>query len=259
MQTGFVVSDASKIDLYGGKNPREMPLYPVDLAAKMLLLPLSTLKVWVFGADWHDRKTGRTRHFEPLIMPPPENDQRMLSFVNLVEAHVLKAIRRKHLVQMFRTRFAIEHLKERYETLHPLADVDLYASGSDLFIDDLGQLINITQGAQIAMREMLVAHLKRLDRNVQGLTTRLYPFVVPNPVIRVGEVVFQEPPKLIAIDPLVSFGRPVITGTGIPTEAIADRFWGGDSIDLLLEDFNRSKTEIEYAIRYERAQLAQAA
>src|SRR5713101_7631257 len=253
------MSDARKIDLYGGKNPREMPLYPVDLAAKMLLLPLSTLKVWVFGAYWHDRKTGRTRHFEPLIMPPPENDQRMLSFVNLVEAHVLKSIRRKYLVQMFRTRDAIEHLKQKYETLHPLADVDLYASGSDLFIQELGQLINITRGKQVALREMLEAHLKRLDRSIEGLTTRLYPFVVSRPVIRIGSTVFDEPPKLIAIDPLVSFGRPVIAGTGIPTEAIADRFWGGDSIDSLIEDFDRSKTEIEYAIRYERAQLAQAA
>lgn len=259
MEAEFVVADSNKIvSLYGGKNPREMPLYPVELAAKMLLLPLSTLKAWVFGAVWRDRKADRIRHFEPLIIPP-ENDERMLSFVNLVEAHVLKSIRRKHLVQMFRTRDAIEHLKQKYETLHPLADVDLYASGSDLFIQELGQLINVTRGKQVAMREMLEAHLKRLDRSIEGLTTRLYPFVVSRPVVRIGSTVFDEPPKLIAIDPLVSFGRPVITGTGIPTEAIADRFWGGDSIDSLMEDFDRSKTEIEYAIRYERAQLAQAA
>jgi uncharacterized protein (DUF433 family) len=258
IQAGFVVAEIKKIDIYRGQNPREMPLYPVALAAKMLLLPLSTLKAWVFGADWHDRKADRTRHFEPLILPP-ENDEKLLSFVNLVEAHVLKAIRRKYLVQMFRTRDAIEHLKQMYETLHPLSDVDLYASGSDLFIREVGTLINITRGKQVAMREMLEAHLKRLDRSVDGLTTRLYPFVVSKPIVRIGSVVFDEPPKLIAIDPLVSFGRPVITGTGIPTEAIADRFWGGDSIDSLVEDFERSRPEIEYAIRYERAQVAQAA
>ena len=249
-----------RIDLYGGKNPREMPLYPVELAAKMLLLPLSTLKAWVFGADWRDRKANRIRHFEPLIIPP-ENDEKMLSFVNLVEAHVLKSIRRKYLVQMFRTRDAIEHLKQKYETLHPLADVDLYASGSDLFIQELGQLINVTRGKQVAMQEMLEAHLKRLDRSIEGLTTRLYPFVVSKPVIRIGSTVFDEPPKLIAIDPFVSFGRPVIAGTNIRTEIIAERWWAGDSMDELAADYGLGRNVIEAAVRYEspRPQTADAA
>jgi uncharacterized protein (DUF433 family) len=243
------------LDIYGGKDAREMPLYPVDLAARMLLLPLSTLKAWVFGATWRDRKTHRDRYYEPLISPPHPND-RLLSFVNLVEAHVLKAIRRRHLVQMFKARGAIELLKQRYETSHPLADVDLYAIGSELFVEEFGSLINVTRGEQFGW-EFLKIYLQRIDRNLTGMATKLYPFVVP-PVQVGSQIIETDKSKLIAIDPLISFGRPVITGTGIPTEAIADRFWGGDTIDELMEDFGRNKTEIEYALRYERAQLVQA-
>ena len=182
----------------------------------------------------------------------------MLSFVNLVEAHVLKAIRRKHNVQMARVRDAVEHLKQSYETLHPLADVDLYASGSDLFVKELGQLLNITGGRQLAMKEILLAHLERIQRNPGGAAAKLYPFVVPP--IRVGsKLIIEDKSKLIAIDPYVSFGRPVITGTGIPSEAIAERFLGGDSMSDLAEDFDRPIEEIEQAIRYQQAQTRIAA
>src|SRR5216684_2043806 len=91
--------------LYGGHDPRHLPLYPADVAARILLVPLSTLKTWVFGAVWYDRQAQRDRRFEPLIMPP-DPDTQMLSFVNLMEAHVLKSIRRKHKVQMVKVRDA---------------------------------------------------------------------------------------------------------------------------------------------------------
>ena len=258
------------LSLYGGHDPRHLPLYPADVAARLLLLPLSTLKTWVFGAVWYDRGR-RDRRFEPLIMPPdPEmsgivieaEEQRagkqMLSFVNLVEAHVLKSIRRKYKVQMIRVRDAVEDLKQKYETRHPLADVDLLARGSDLFVEELGQLLNITRGKQVAISEILKAHLERIERNVSGTAAKLYPFVV-SPV-RVGsKLVVEDKTKLIAIDPFVSFGRPVITGTSIPSEAIAERFAGGDSIADLVEDFGRSVEEIEHAIRYQQAQTRIAA
>src|SRR5271154_4187538 len=104
------------LSIYGGRNPRDLPLYPVDVAAQILLLPLSTLKAWVFGADWYDKQARRSRSFERLIVPS-DPDLKLLSFVNLVEAHVLKSIRRKHKVQMNKVREAVEHLKQTYETL----------------------------------------------------------------------------------------------------------------------------------------------
>jgi uncharacterized protein (DUF433 family) len=245
------------LSLYGGHDPRHLPLYPADVAARLLLLPLSTLKTWVFGAVWYDKQARRDRRFEPLIMPP-DPEKQMLSFVNLVEAHVLKSTRRKYKVQMIRVRDAVEDLKQKYETRHPLADVDLLARGSDLFVEELGLLLNITRGKQVAISEILKAHLERIERNVSGTAAKLYPFVV-SPV-RVGsKLVVEDKTKLIAIDPFVSFGRPVITGTGIPSEAIAERFAGGDSIADLVEDFGRSVEEIEHAIRYQQAQTRIAA
>lgn len=238
------------IDLYGGHDPRDLPAYPLQVAARLLLLPKSTLKLWVFGDTWFDKKIG-SRSFKPLISPP--TDQReVLSFVNLVEAHVLKALRRTHRVQMIQVRDGIEYLKKRFSTDHPLADVDLLAGGREWY-PELGTLVNLGMGRQVAMAFLRV-HLQRIDRTMQGAALRLFPFVAPP--IKVGKIVIEQDRKIVAIDPYVSFGRPIIHGTGIPTDAIADRFWGGDSIDDLIDDFKVDKTAIEYALRYENAQSA---
>jgi uncharacterized protein (DUF433 family) len=245
--------------LYGGRDPRELPMYPLDQAAGFLLLPRSTLKAWVFGATWRPKGEHRTRVFHPLL-DPPDRGQQMLSFVNLVEAHVLKAVRRKHFVQMAKVRDAIVDLKKRFETQHPLADVDLLAGGGNLYLQEHEELLNLSMGKQIAMN-FLKVYLTRIERELDiGRAIKLFPFVV-EPVrignqILVGNQAAEHESKIIAIDPYVSFGRPIIDGTGIPTREIADRFWGGDTIAQLKEDFGRTETEIEYALRWETAQAA---
>jgi uncharacterized protein (DUF433 family) len=240
--------------LYGGKDPRDLPAYPLAMAAKFLLLPKSTLRVWVFGDTWTE-KGGNVRSFKPLIVPPDRSEP-ILSFVNLVEAHVLKTIRRKHRIQMIMVRQAIDDLANLYQTEHPLADVDLLAGGAELFASRYEALLNLSMGRQIALH-FLRMHLSRIERNIQNHSARLYPFVISPK--RVGSELIDQDNRVIAIDPYISYGRPTLSGTGIPTDAIAERFWGGDSIEELAEDFGRTVTEIEYALRYERAQAQAAA
>ena len=85
---GLVMEDRNRdLSLYGGKDPRHMPIYTLDEAARILWLAPSTLKSWTMGQEWHD-PSGKPRQFVPLIIPP-ESDEPMLSFTNLIEAHVL--------------------------------------------------------------------------------------------------------------------------------------------------------------------------
>jgi uncharacterized protein (DUF433 family) len=53
------------------------------------------------------------------------------------------------------------------------------------------------------------------------------------------------------IDPEIGFGRPVLSGTGIPTLVVADRYKAGESISELVRDYDRPQEEIEEAIRCE--------
>ncbi len=239
------------LTLYKGRDPRETPIYTVEEASRCVHVPISTIRAWLFGATWTPAATQMQRFFEPLLVPSDPRKKK-LSFINLVELHVLSAIRRLHKIKMYKARDAILNLRKRHETRHPLAEVDLQTDGVNLFVQESGQLINFTEGEQYVMRLLIEAHLRRIER-MNGLASRLYPFT-RLPTILDGKV--EDLPKHIVIDPFVSFGRPVIAGTRIPTEIIAERWDAGDSMTDLAGDYERQVVEIDAALHFERAHLA---
>lgn len=178
----------------------------------------------------------------PPVIDLADKRGRSLSFINLVEIHVLMAIRRQHTVPLPRVRTAIDYIRREFQSTHPLANEQLETDGMDLFITRFGQLINISKEGQLAMRDVLRAHLDRIERDAGGLPIRLYPFTRWRGLAE---------PKLVMIDPAISFGKPVIAGTKIPTAAIAERYKAGASILDLVGEFGRSTIEIEEAIRCE--------
>ncbi|MCY4283610.1 MAG: DUF433 domain-containing protein [Gammaproteobacteria bacterium] len=169
-----------------------------------------------------------------------------LSFLNLVELHLLAAIRREHTVPMHKVRRAIDYLQEntrnQSDKLHPLLSEQLQTDGLDLFVEQYGRLVNISMEGQLAIREVVQAALRRIKRDTSGLPVKLYPFTRSRIV---------NAPEMVVIDPALSAGRPVIAGTGLATEIIAERCKAGETVAELARDYGRQKTEIEEAIRYE--------
>ena len=91
---------------------------------------------------------------------------------------------------------------------------------------------------------MLEAHLRRVERGPRGEALGLGPFP------HTGDLANQ--PRSIVVDPEVSFGRPTLVGTAIPTRVIAGRFDAGESLESLAEDFGLGQEDILEAIRWER-------
>jgi uncharacterized protein (DUF433 family) len=234
------------VNLYAGNDPRAMPTYSIPEAAHYLRIPEATLRSWVIGRDYQTK--GGARRFAPVINVP-DKKLRLLSFLNVVEAHVLNAIRRHHSVPLHKVRKALDYIQKEFPARHPLASQEFMTDGVDLFIEKWGQLINVSRDGQLAMKSLLQAYLRRIERE-GGAAVRLYPFTAKTNPARVA---VEEAPKPVVIDPFVSFGRPVLSGTGLPTAVLAERWDAGDSIDELAEDYGRTKAQIEEAIRYERA------
>jgi len=213
---------------------REAPAYRLSEAAHYLALSPSTVRAW----------TVAQRGFKPVIaIADPRT--KTLSFVNLVEAHVLAAIRRKHGVTLQSVRRALDYTRTRLEVERPLAHQQFETNGVDLFVEKLGSTINVSRSGQLAMAKELRAHLERIERDPKGVPIKLYPFT------RAPEAGREM--RSIVIDPRVSFGRPILVHTGVPTAVLADRYKAGDSIDALAQDFGASRDEIEEAIRCELA------
>jgi len=213
------------------------PAYPVVEAAHYLNLPLSTLRAWCFGQGG-----GKTRRFYPVIKLD-SGDRHALSFLNLVEAHVLAALRRQHHVPLPTIRRALSYVGRVMKSPRPLAEVEFDTDGVDLFVSRLGSLINVSQEGQTEMAEIIRAHLKRIERDARGIPVRLLLFTRSDAA--------RDQPAPVVVDPRIAFGRPVLTGRGVPTAVLADRFKAGDTLAQLAEDYDASPQAIEEALRCE--------
>jgi uncharacterized protein (DUF433 family) len=221
-------------------DPRDVPNYSPTEAARFLGLPTSTLRSWTRGWTYRT-ESGEERRGEPLI-ELHDSAGNELSFTNLVEAHVLSAIRRHHGVSMPRVRQALDYIDRHLGTRHPLARQEFQTDGVDLFVEHLGQLVRASKDNQVILADLLRAHLRRIERDEKGLARRLFLFTRSEG---------SDQPPVVVIDPRISFGRPVLAGTGIPTEILAGRFNAGESIEELAEDYGCEGSLIQEAIRIE--------
>jgi len=215
------------------KDFRDSQAYSIPEVSHYLNMPASTIRYWV---------SGQGGAHEPVIVPASAGTPTLLSFFNLIEVHILGTITKEYSVKLQKVRSALEYLYRNFETPHPLVKHSFETDGSNLFIEHLGQLINISEDGQQAMRELLDAALKRIEWDNEGLPTRLFPFTHSD---------IKKSPSIVVIQPGIAFGRPVIVGSGIPTEIIAERYKAGDSVQDLASDYERKTEEIEEAIRCE--------
>lgn len=213
-----------KVDL------REIPAYGIIEVADYLRIPRKTVEYWVSGGT------------SPLIYVPRLDPPRF-SFMNLLECHILSAMRWKG-VKVRKVRSALRFVQSKWPSEHPLLEQLFQTDGVDLFISHLpDEIINVSAGGQLGFKTILETFLERIELDVSGIAAKFFPFV---------EEKKRNEPKIIEINPAISFGRPVIAGTGITTDIIAARFAARESVAALAKEYGRIPQEIEEAIRWAR-------
>jgi uncharacterized protein (DUF433 family) len=218
--------------LYDPHELMETPVYGLVEGARYIGVPYQTLRYWTQG--------------NPLIhiasTAPPR-----LSFMNLMECHMLSSMRSAYRVRIPKVRAALKALAQMHPHRHPLVDQPFETDEIDLFVREHGnEIVNLCRGGQMEFQEIIATHLKRIEIDATGVY-RFFPFV---------EQRTDREPKSIMITPTVSFGKPVISGTGISTAIIASRFHARESINALAEEYGRPVGEIEEAIRWESRAVA---
>jgi uncharacterized protein (DUF433 family) len=200
------------------QDPREQPAYPLSEAARYLRVPAATLRAWTL--------------------------ERPLSFSNLIEAHVLRALRTEHGVPLEELRQALEFAERELNITRLLLRPDLRFQAGQVFLSRYGQLVNLSASCQLAMREVLEQHLDRVTWDGTRFPIRLHPFVM-------HEAPTENRP--ITIDPTIAFGRPVLSDLGISTAAIVARIDAGESLADVAADYQVNESAITDAVVYERA------
>lgn len=233
-------------DIYGGLDPRDLPTYSFREVALSIGVPVSTVRAWCLGQS----------NFKSLLgLPRDWNEHHALSFFNLIEMQVIAELRREHRVPMTRVRAALQFLLENVPVPHPLvAKIIEVTPNRRVYIVHDGRRIDISAGGQWPLDAVVRDLLKRVGLGAKGIV-RYFPRVsMPR---HTGISADEYAP--IVVDPEVCFGRPVIAGTGIPTDVIADRRRAGESVKRMAEDYDLPQEHIKAALRFERVVESDAA
>lgn len=203
------------------------PRYDIPHAAQYIRMPVSTLRAWVYGQD----------QFRSVLTLPTRG---YLSFVNLTEAFVLHAMRRRYMIALPKVRDAMSYVEQKFGVEHPLAFQRFKTDGVDLFVQSALGALNASRGGQTQM-DAIMADLARIEWGQRERPVALFPLMRDRADER----------RPVRISPFVAFGKPVISGTGIPTSIVAQRFHAGESVDELSDDYRVPTEDIEEAVRAE--------
>lgn len=209
------------------------PLYSYVEADRIACVSRGTSSRWLKGYKyWYLQD--ELREMPPIT--PESGHNGGVSFIDLIEVVAIGRLRLKG--------FSLKKIRQINEfcqaTLHvdrPLVTETFKVKGHDIFVMvSEGYLLNVglRRGMQ-AWDEVLDPFLDTLDYE-EELARRWWPRGKSEPVV---------------VDPDYGFGLPVVAGTGVRTEIIAERKRAGDALEEIAYDFGVGVSEVEAAIRYE--------
>lgn len=213
-------------------NWSSLPSYSYAEAARYLRMPATTVRYWAKGGSV-SRPTGES-HFDQVLVDAPSS---RLTFANLTELMIVRALRTNYNISLS----AIRHAQEYASTAlgKPLYLFELHAYGKDIFIRDLSQVIAASRYGQVALKGFFDQLLTRV-----AFDDRQHPeFIFP-------EVPGASIPKPVQISPVVSFGAPTITGTGIQTAFITYRLDAGEEAEDIASGYGLAQSQILDAYKF---------
>ncbi len=210
------------------------PLYSFAEADRLAKVTPNTSRRWLKGYHyWYSSTERRTL---PPITRRSEPIEEAVSFLDLMEvAAISKLISKGFRLPIIRK---INEVCRFYlHTSRPLVTEKFKVAGRDIFIDEgFGILVNVRYEAGMqAWEEILRPFLEDVDYENE-FVRRWWPLGKDHRVV---------------VDPDYGFGLPVIAGTGVRTEIIAERSRAGDSEDEIVYDFGVNPEQIHDALRYE--------
>lgn len=209
------------------------PLYSFLEADRLAQVTPGTSRRWLRGYHfWYSPTERRT-------MPPVTSAARRksaASFLDLMEVTAIGKLRDKGF-SLKRVRQINEYCQLALNVDRPLITQTFKVRGRDIFVmASSGVLLNVGERAgMLAWEHVLDPFLDTVEYEDE-LIRRWWPLGKDARVV---------------VDPDYGFGLPVIAGTGVRTEIIAEQFRAGDAVDDISYDFGVTGEQIEDALLYE--------
>lgn len=212
------------------------PLYGYAEADRLAGVSRSTSRRWVKGYNYRNEWGERIAQ-PPITAGPDAEPEEGVSFFDLVGIKAIDGLRR--LSFSTRTiRKVVEYCQEELGVAYPLATETFKADRRRIYIEaGDGRLMEVLGGQQGAWAwdVILDPFLEKLDYQ-NDFARRWWPLGRED---------------LVVVDPAYGFGAPVVVGSGVRTELVAERAEVGDSPEIIAYDFNLTpdKLRVRCALR----------
>jgi hypothetical protein len=220
-------------------------LYSVSEAALYARVPTRTLSRWVYG----------DRSGEQVILPEldEQNGDKVVTFLDFVQALAIRRIRQERRVSLPKLREAYFRARDEFKVPYPLAldntRIGLFGppddpSRQEVYIclekteDAVRQYFQLTgkkHGNQL-IGEVVKTYSKRLIYDESGLATRY--------------IAYKTDDGTIMMDPEVRFGEPYAEDVGYTARTLFDAYQSEGSVTRAAEVYGVPPNLVELAVEY---------
>lgn len=213
------------------KNWLGIGLYTPAEAALYARVSPRLLVRWLYGS----------RVGDPVLRPELAGEpERLVTFLDFVQALAVRAVRVQHRVPLRKIRQAIDTAENHYDVTYPFAREHVtYLFGSDLIIklgDDRYVQVSGKGARNRLIAKVAEFYMKDLTFNREGLAERYRAFVWAR--------------YEVAMDPRVRFGEPIVTSCGYSAQALWDAHKSEGSVEAAAKVYGVKPGEVEAACRY---------
>lgn len=209
-------------------------LYTLQQASRISGAKSSEVSRWLFGYN-----AGENKRIPPLWQTQiMDVEEKVIGFRDLMELRIVKAFS-SHGVPIQLIRIALKHAKEIFGTDYPFTSHRFLTDGRSIFYEALDQ--GGEDLTDLVKRQLVFESIIR---------PQLYQGIVFSSL---GQAVrwFPQKGKNIVLDPEVSFGRPVLTAYGVPTEIIAHAMKVEQDAKTVAVQFEIPVDKIRAAVKFE--------
>lgn len=170
-------------------------------------------------------------------LPPKDRAAPRLPFVAMAEAEILRELRNTGL-SMQHIRAGVERLRRETGNQYVLATHHIASDGGDL-------LYRTTDA-------VAPEWLRATDNQIKlsGVVDELLRFVSYAPDGYADRLRLKPYGSAdVILDPRFGFGQPVLAGSKVRVDAIADLFFAGESVETVASEFGATTDEVEAVIR----------
>jgi uncharacterized protein (DUF433 family) len=211
-------------------------VYSTAEAARLLGVPAPKARRWLTGYSY--RHDGVTVRQPPLwrLQLPDHDGQTTLGFLDLMQLRAVAHLRKKGLTPQF-VRAAVRRAADIIASDHPLVTTRFRTDGRRIFLElarELEEKVLLDlKSDQWVMRAIIEPTF--LDVDIENdLVRRWWPLGLDRRVV---------------LDPERRFGRPIVSGSGVPVQTLCEAFARMNSVSAVANWYELDEEEVEDALQ----------